>query len=288
MPTTTTTHKNLSSGTVIEAMQTIPDQATILAQATMCGLPTAVANAAVSALCSGHVFAAVVSGKLASGKDTIADMVVDHYAQTGLAPVTMQTSGPMRAEYRRIIELVGYATSVEGAAERLHVAMDIPGDPALHLAGSLWPHTRDRDNLPNPDERTDLNRHLLQFHADHSRRSVDPDYWTHQFFAAVLGTVAMGQSVLLTGGRYPNEIGPAQALGMMTIRLAVSRDVQAQRLWGRDGLAPDPAALDDPNECALDGFVGYNLHVGNDNAPEPTVTTVVEHLDRHMAALALF
>lgn len=273
------------SGTVVAAMATTPDRNTMLAQARLVGIDDATAEAAVENITSLRCAGIVVSGKLASGKDTIAELVGDSIASASTGADIHQTSGPIRAEMREIINLVAGADTIGDATDHVIDAMGVPSDAAAHMAATLFEVTRDPENLPNPDERTDLNRHLLVYHADHGRRAIEPEYWTHQFFQVMYASLAEGRYALLTGCRYPNEIGPAQALGLVTVRLAVSRSVQEDRLWGRDGLTPNPAALDDPNECALDDYVGFNLVVGNDDDAAATVATITAHTHRHMAGL---
>ena len=273
------------SGSVVSSMATIPDRATMLAQAALVGVADDVAAAAIENLTNLRCAGVVVSGKRASGKDTIADMCRARFSPTGAD--IHQTSAPMRSELREIIAAVADADTIGAATDHVIDAMGVPPEAAAHMAATLFEVTRDRDALPDPDERTDLNRHLLVYHADFGRRAIDPEYWTHQFFQRMYATLAEGRYALLTGCRYPNEIGPAQALGLFTTRLAVSRTVQEDRLWGRDGLTPNPAALNDPNECALDDYVGFNLVVGNDDAATPTVDTVLAHVDRHMCAMSV-
>lgn len=282
---TSTNETSYRSGSVVSSMVTLPDRATMLAQAHLVGVPADVADAAVENLTTLRAAGVVISGKLASGKDTIAASCAEKLAPTGAD--IHQTSSPMRAELREIIRLVADSATIGDATDRVIDAMRVPAEAAAHMAATLFEVTRDPESLPNPDERTDLNRHLLVYHADFGRRAVDPQYWTHQFFQQMYATLAEGRYALLTGCRYPNEIGPAQSLGLMTVRLQVSRKVQEERLWGRDGLTPNPAALDDPNECALDDYVGFNLVVGNDDDAAPTIATVLSHVERHMVAMSV-
>ena len=102
----------------------------------------------------------------------------------------------------------------------------------------------------------------------------------------MFATLAQGRSAFLSGGRYPNEVLPAQSLGIQVVRTEVSREVQIARLVSRDGIAPDLALLDDPNECALDDFVGFNVVVNNDGDLEPTLEIVRAELVEHGRRLA--
>ena len=274
------------SGAILSRMITTPDAATMRLMATSLGVDTVVAEAAIDALRSRRVTCAVFSGKLASGKDTVAEEVgLRLHRDYHLAPAAIhRTSDPIRAELNQVIHLVGAAGSPTEATRTLRDRMDFPLDAAAHMATDLFP--RIHAGPLTAETRTDANRHLLQYLADGGRRAVDPDYWVKQVFPRLLATLADGHSVMLSGGRYPNEIGPAHALGMVTVRLVISRAVQEARLTGRDGIAPNRTLLDDPNECALDDFAGFNLVVGNDDALDPTVAAVTREIAAHVQRLA--
>ena len=221
---------------------------------------------------------------MASGKDTVAEHCSAGLAARNLTPaVVHRTSDPIRAELNWAIDVVASQSELPRAVEALRTERDLPPHVAAHLAESYFEPTR--WTLPRAEERTNLNRHCLQYIADEGRRSVDPGYWVKRCFATLYQTLADGHSAFLSGGRYPNEILPAQALGMVAIRIEVSRDIQEHRLSARDGVAPDQALLNNENECALDNFIGFNLVVGNDDGIEPTVELVLTALSDHARRL---
>ena len=256
----------------------------MLAASAAWGVEPSMAQEAVANLRSGRVASAVFSGKLASGKDSVADAVGVRLAELGLGQARVhQTSEPMRRELDEIIAIVGAAPSEDDAVLSLAREQNLSYLASVEITRVLFEKTRGA--LPKASERTDTNRYLLQYLADEGRRSADPDYWVRKFFPTLMADLAEGRSALLSGIRHPNEILPAQVLGIMTVRLAVSRGVQENRLRGRDGLAPNPALIDSVNECALDGFVGFNLVVGNDDDMGATVSCVIDHLIPHVQGL---
>lgn len=272
------------SGRVWAKLITVPDRDTMLAGAWRLGVDTATANAAVANLRAGRVCAVVFSGKLASGKDTVALEVSRALGRRGVAEASVhRTSDPMREELSQIIEIVGANRSIYLAAQALVEIMSLKERESLYFSENLFLLTREK--TISAETRTDVNRHLLQYLADEGRRAYDADYWVKKTFPLVLEDLARGKSSFVSGGRYPNEIGPAQALGMTTVRLIVSRAVQESRLMSRDGLAPNPALLDNPNECALDDYAGFNLVVGNDGAIEPTVEVITDEVTAHIRRL---
>ena len=291
---TTTMHPTVSShaplaqtsaSPVRARFETRPDAQTMRIAASALGIDHLIVDRAVANLQSGRVVAAVFSGKMASGKDTVAEEIAKHLVNHGLpAAVVHRTSDPIRAELDEAIALIESAASQDDAVTSLVEKMNLLTPVAQHLVDELYDLTRTMKI--NASDRTDLNRHLLQYLADAGRRAVDPGYWIKQFFARMVETLANGSSAFLTGGRYPNEIGPAQSLGMMTIRLDVSRAVQEQRLTGRDGLRPNPELLENPNECALDDFVGFNLVISNEGELHVAVDAAIHELVEHAARMA--
>jgi hypothetical protein len=274
------------SSVIVSRMHTAPDPSTIYAAAARIGVNQATTRAAIAALASGTVASVVFSGKMASGKDTVAEEVGRSLARHGISvPIVHRTSDPIRTELDRVISLVTQATSPDEAVTSVHAQMGLSASVSQHLAEALYDETR--NERISADARTDLNRHLLQYLADEGRRSIDPDYWIKQFFGRMLATLAQSSSAFLSGGRYPNEILPSQQLGLMTVRLEVSRPVQEGRLTGRDGLAPNYVLLDNPNECALDDFVGFNLVVDNDGDMAPTIEAITNEVLDHVERVRL-
>jgi len=261
-------------------MHTTPDQATILRAAERLGIDEEAVRLAASGLLEGRVVSAVFSGKMGSGKDTLAERVSPELALHGIAPAIIhRTSDPIRAELNEAIGRIISSTSRRDATTRLVDEMSLPKPVAAHIVDELFETTR--TTRPTAEERTNVNRHLLQYIADEGRRSVEPEYWTRQCFATLFATLAQGRSAFLSGGRYPNEVLPAQSLGIMAVRIEVSREVQVARLISRDGIAPDLSLLDDSNECGLDDFVGFNLVVNNNGELDPTLSIVRDELVEH-------
>ena len=277
--------EHLTSTPLLSVMHTTPDQQTILRAAEALEIGHEVAQLATSALLEGRAVSAIFSGKMGSGKDTLAERISPELTPYGIAPAIIhRTSDPIRAELNEAISHIITSTSRREATLRLIDEMALSKAVAAHIVDELFEITR--TSRPTAEERTNVNRHLLQYLADEGRRSVDPEYWTRRCFATMFATLAQGRSAFLSGGRYPNEVLPAQSLGIQVVRTEVSREVQIARLVSRDGIAPDLALLDDPNECALDDFVGFNVVVNNDGDLEPTLEIVRAELVEHGRRLA--
>ncbi len=280
-----TTDSPLTSGTVLASMVTIPDRGTIMAAARAQRFDYDVVDAAARHLLSGEVASGVLSGKMASGKDTVAEHLAEYAHRPGQPTAQVhRTSDPIRSELDQAIDLIVDSPSRDAAVRALTSVMELPYAAAAHIVSVLFDATRHAH--PRAGDRNNTNRALLQFLADEGRRSVDPDYWVRRCLGRMLPVLASGASVFLSGGRYPNEVQPAQVLGLTVIRLEVALETQIERVRARDGHEPDPALFLDPNECALDGYSGFNIQVTNDRDLGPTMAVLKDHVDQHRAYLA--
>ena len=272
-----------SSGHVLASMGTTPDVNTMRAATRRLRVPRDVADAAIANIVAGTATGAVFTGKMASGKDTIAEAVANHFFTEGCPSVVHRTSDPIREELNEIIRLVADSETALEAAITVAEKMELTSDVAEHVTVQLYEPTR--DGLPSAEDRTNTNRHLLQYLADRGRRDIDPQYWVRRCFTKVVEDIASGTTAMLSGGRYPNEVYPAQTLGLFVVRIWVSPETQAARVRARDGIEPDPELFLNENECALDDYVGFNLVVSNDGELAPTIETTVRHLQAHVRAI---
>lgn len=280
------------SGVALRHMTTTPSPATMLAAAQQLEIPKPVAVAAVDVLCGGTATGVVLSGKMGAGKDVLAAKLNTYFTnhpELGINPGHVhQTSDPIRKEYAEVLGLLTECSHNQDtplkAAQALAGYMGLPTLAAARLTEMLYPQIQTGETI-YPHSRTPQNRAALQFLADAGRRSYDPQYWTKQYFQAVYQTIAKNQTAFLTGGRYPNEVGPAQTLGLFTCRIETTEPIRIARIEHRDGFTPDTTTLHDPNECALDNYLGFNLVVLNNADITPTVQTITNHLQQHTQLL---
>jgi hypothetical protein len=281
---TTQLNPDTLSGVVVSSMVTTPDNSTVRHGARVLTISPDVVDGALANMRGGTVTGIVFSGKMASGKDTIAERLSRRFDDLGLAPpVIHKTSDPIRAELNQATAIIKESADPQAAQAALVGQMDLPSFAAEEITRVLFETTRWTE--PSAEERTNVNRYLLVYLADHGRRSVDPNYWVRICFNEMLTSMANGQSALLTGGRYPNEVFPAQVLGLLAVRIEVAHEVQVQRIRDRDGHEPDPELFYTENECALDDYVGFNLKVTNNALPEPTVAVVEQYTKEHAERL---
>ena len=231
------------------------------------GVKSQVAEAAAMNIVDGVVTLLGFSGKLASGKDSVASGVV---SRLGLGtPLHLSFAHALKEEVDTTFRLVR-----EG---RVGEIMDVMG---LHDPGTTDVYVslvldalREQPGI-DARTRTPGVRRVLQFWGTEVRRAQQFDYWVCKAASEAMSAAAAGNHVFYTDGRFPNEIAASQKLGFLVIRLEVSPDVQSARLQQRDGLRPDPTSLVHPSEVALDDYTGFDLVTSNEGDFEQTVTFV--------------
>ena len=239
----------------------------IIKSALSFGVDEETASIAAGRILSREVLMLGFSGKLASGKDSVALGVV---SALKLEPVVhMSFAQPLKEEVNQAISLVR-DRSISEAREILCVKDSGIFDNFVTLLSLALQETPRATSMT----RTAGMRRVLQFWGTEVRRAEKDDYWVSKAVVSALNYAANGKNLFYTDGRFPNEILGPQSVGFMVIRLEVSPEVQAERLASRDGLIPDPLSLVHSSETALDGYLGFDLVTDNEGKFEDTVELV--------------
>jgi hypothetical protein len=250
--------------------------------AAMIGCTADETTAACDALTSGAAVGLAASGKLASGKDTIAPAVL---ARLGVASTEhLFFARPLKTEFDMVLSVIRDSATDREAVGVLVDTLDMPQTGAVELVGIVG-HSARADLALTAYHRTAEVRTGLQYLGTDVRRAQDPDWWVKRSLGEAVRALAAQRSVLYTDCRFPNEVGGARRIGCLTVRLDISAETQAQRLAARDGLRPDPEALRHPSETVLDDYERFDVRVSNDGDIEATVAEVAAALVEHRQAL---
>lgn len=226
----------------------------------------------------------VVSGKLASGKDTVAPAILDRLGYT--ETTHLYYALPLKEELNAIMgDIRAWFFTVRPAsmtqrrrrdlAHILAAKHDMSVEHAEFFVGRLLDQVRMTHSL-HSRSRTEVVRQALQRLGTDVRRSQDPEYWVKLALKPAVETLAQGRSVFFTDARFPNEVEHASLLGARTCRLDISRAVQADRLRGRDGIAvPSEETLTHLSETSLDDYAGFDIRVSNDGTLEEGLAAVL-------------
>lgn len=215
----------------------------------------------------------VVSGRLASGKDTVAEAAMQ-IADKQAVRVSFAT--PLRREVDELIDALR-TNGPHNAAELVAITGGVTAQQAEKTAELLCAALK-ADPTIHSYVRTREIRLALQEWGTEVRRASDPDYWVKQAMREVVERLAQDTPVYVTDARFVNEVEPAKDLGFLAVRLEVSLDVRAARLYARDGLAIDPAAENHPSEKDLETYRGFHVWVDNSGTLEASVNDVIRAL----------
>lgn len=239
-------------------------------------LSSSTAAAAADAVTSGRAVFIVVSGRMCSGKDSIAP---DLAPGMGLPNcLRIGYSIPMREELDQAFQLAYAVAGPEhvlaaGAqrdiAEALVDVLRLAPEHGVAMAAKVGAEivsAAGRGEVALASARTEGTRDLLQLLGSDWRQDQDVEYWPKRVVVPALRALAEGTSVYLTGGRYEPDVEVPRGLQALTVRLDVTRETQLRRLRERDGLVPTAAtlaALDHPGETALDDWPHFDVRVDN-------------------------
>lgn len=244
------------------------------------GVPLHEVRAAADNVATGRTPLLVLSGRMGSGKDSVAADLMGLIAPLGHRAHAY--ADPIRAEVGDLLAtsaLFGcHPVELPRILTRRH---NVPADRSARLAGLLCAVLA--TGHLDPTERTAQMRALVQYVGADLRRADDPAVWVRRTLAAVVADLSGPHPtpVAITDARFPDEVAWPALLGATTVRLHVSPDTQADRLAARDRAAMSPAHLGHRTETALDDYDGFDLVVDTDGTTRADVVgAVLHHLGR--------
>lgn len=215
----------------------------------------------------------MVSGRLASGKDTIAIALMETLDHVESNKISFATA--LREELSLIIDLVKRYPDKKVAYQEVAVVTGLTVDQVMKTVDLVFSALNDSGDTTS-FTRSKFIRLALQEWGTDVRRAVDPNYWVKLGAKAAITAMAEGQAVHITDARFINEVEIAKLLGFYTIRLVVSFPIREQRLFERDGLKIDMDAENHPSEVELDSYKNFDQWVSNDNSIDQTVRSVIQ------------
>lgn len=202
-----------------------------------------------------------ISGKIGSGKNYLADKLVNVLAERGYTTSEGSFAHALKNELSQIMDFYRHRLDDNDAAELASKKFNIPLPQMEHLLNCI------KDDLldESPDEplhgysRTEGIRRALQFLGTEIRRSVNPNYWVDLFHESLQPT----DFIFVTDARFPNEADSVLEHGGVMLRLNPSPEVIAQRIANRDGLKYTKEALNHSSETALDDYTRFTVVIGD-------------------------
>lgn len=224
----------------------------------------------------------VVSGRLASGKDTVAEAAMHAVGRPDAVRVSFATA--LRREVDELIDAVRASGPQDARAAVAH-AGGVSAASAERTA-SLICAALAEDPTIHSRMRTREIRLTLQEWGTEVRRANDADYWVKRSMREVVELLAADTAVFVTDARFVNEVEPARRLGFLAVRLEVALSIRAARLKERDGLDIDPVAESHPSEMELETFRGFDLWVDNSGLLTESTRLVAQALEHRFQLLS--
>lgn len=182
----------------------------------------------------------IISGKMGSGKDTIAQLLKKSISQSK----TYAYADPVRDEIKAIIGIIG-RTYISGsdtestknsASKQVAGWMSVSENEAEKITEILWDFVKKNYRTSSfnftQHRRHHAIREAMQFWGTDVRRSKNPDYWVNKILKQI--SEDNPDVAIITDCRFPNESLQGHR-SIVRIRLEVSPEEQLFRLIERDG-----------------------------------------------------
>ena len=203
------------------------------------------------------------SGKLGSGKDTVAPKVIDRLGFSSELADHNFFAKPLKDEINDVISIIRNSEVWQDAVNNISLQLRASKVGSETAVDSLWKEVKS-GAVKSSYDRTDSTRFTLQFWGTEVRRAEDVNYWVKRSVAPAIQELSNNKSVFFTDARFPNEIDAINALNGLSIRLLVSPEVQSQRIMARDGVTISEATRNHASEIALDDYKNFTSIVDTD------------------------
>lgn len=245
-------------------------------------------RAAQENIYNGEVKLVGFSGKICSGKDTVAEnylksLRTDEKGSTFFADYLKIEIGEImdliREEYDNTPSLKRMVKAyAKTSISRISKDMGVSEEEAKIVYDLLNEDALTSDSA-NGYTRTPGIRSATQKWATEIRRGQNPLYWVQRTAKDFTQMLADGTHTVVTDVRFPNEAQSILDLGGIVVRLDVSLAEQQRRLLVRDGIGISKDQLMHPSEISLDEYTKFTVRVNTDQkAPKDVMTEVLERL----------
>lgn len=230
-----------------------------------------------------------ISGKMGSGKDTVASLLAERLYRRGDKVVIRSFADSLKEEVARLVidALISQGQSDQDFCGLVASRSGISGAQAQELLKVLYPivvsmlEQRVKPNevtaellYRNPSDKP-LVREVLKFWGNDVRRAQNPDYWVDMAAVYAKEQRDMGISCIIPDVRRQNEAGFIKDAGGLLVRLNVSEQEQMRRLLSRDNKLSDRSAFSHITETDLDYYNRFDLILNTDSMSPEEVTDAI-------------
>jgi hypothetical protein len=219
-----------------------------------------------------------ISGKIGSGKNYLAEKLMQELESLGHTIAESSFAGGLRAELNRIIKTIKVevleGNNGEAIIEKVKTMYNLTKDEASLMYSCLINDIVHIDGL-NANSRTESIRRALQILGTDIRRNQDHDYWVKMFFQHVPDA----DFVLVTDVRFPNEADAILHHDGILLRLELSQEIIDERTKSRDGILYSEEAKTHPSEVALDDYKNFSFIVESKFDARQLAASIINSMD---------
>lgn len=190
----------------------------------------------------------LISGKMGSGKDYVADRLIEKLSQHDLKVERMAFADPIRKEIDYIIDLIKCGSSTKEISKTLNVS-EKELDKLIKMLESDSEFYQDGFDM---ESRPKFYRELLQYWGTDVRRRHNKNYWIRKVKETLLDCAPFIDVAVLTDARFGNEVASMYDFNhVYTVRLQADKQTRKNRVLNRDGEAPIDSELKHVSETAI-------------------------------------
>ena len=229
-----------------------------------------------------------ISGKMGSGKDTVASLLAERFYRKGDKVVIRSFADSLKEEVARLVADALMSQSDQDFCDLVTSWGGISSTQAQELLKVLHPLIASLlEQRVEPNEVTaellhrnpadkPLVREVLKFWGNDVRRAQNPDYWVDMATEYVKEQRDMGISCIIPDVRRQNEAGFIKDAVGLLVRLNVSKEEQRRRLLSRDNKLSDRSAFTHITETDLDDYDRFDLILYTDSmGPEEVADSIM-------------
>lgn len=234
-----------------------------------------------------------ISGKMGSGKDTVASLLAERFYRKGDKVVIRSFADSLKEEVARLVADALMSQSKQDFCDLVTSWGGISSTQAQELLKVLHPlitsllEQRVEPNdvtsellYRNPADKP-LVREVLKFWGNDVRRAQNPDYWVDTAVVYAKEQIEMGVSCVIPDVRRQNEANFIKDAGGLLVRLNVSEQEQMRRLLSRDNKLSDRSAFTHITETDLDDYDRFDLILDTDSmGPEEVADAIMCELTK--------
>ena len=234
-----------------------------------------------------------ISGKMGSGKDTVASLLAEMLYRRGDGVVIRSFADSLKEEVARLVAYALVSQSEQDFCDSVTSWSGISSTQAQELLKVLYPLVASLlEQRVEPDEVTaellyrnpadkPLVREVLKFWGNDVRRTQNPDYWVDMAAVYTKEQRDMGVSCIIPDVRRQNEADFIKDADGLLVRLNVSEKEQRRRLLSRDNKLSDRSAFTHITETDLDDYDRFALILDTDSmGPEEVADAIMCELTK--------